>query len=397
MKKYVVEPVRWLRSRLAPNRNVAVLSGTVFFFATAWFSWYPILPLYLRDLGATDAQVGLAYTLMQLSYQGMQFVGGLLTDRFGRKKIVVWLTLAYMPLYLLAATVHNWGLLVALLVIADSLGALQWPAFVAIIAESVPETQRGAAFAAFEFAAGMGMALGPAVGAAVLAVSGISLLIGCTGVIALGCAVARWLWLEETVSQRSRPPGLGDWRMLLNGQLRSFLVAASLFYLLMAMTVHGPFISLHAQDVGRMSEQAINSLMAVVGVVATMAGLAGGRLIYWLGARQVLWLGTLAHASALLAWAYAPAVLAGQGFLVISWVGMKSSFIAYQTVLADQAGDESRASVVGLVGTITGVVAAVGPTLGAWLRGAFGMVGLFWAVLLLSLIVVGLLRRRVIA
>jgi MFS family permease len=397
VRKCVVESVRWLRSRLAPNRNLVVLSGTVFFFAAAWFSWYPILPLYLRDLGATDAQVGLAYTLMQLGYQGMQLVGGLLTDRFGRKKIVVWPTLVYLPLYLLAATVHNWGLLVALLVIADSLGALQWPAFVTIIAESVPEAQRGAAFAAFEFAAGMGVALGPAVGAAVLAVSDISLLIGYTGVTALGCAVARWLWLEETVSHRSSPPGLSDWRVLLNGQLRSFLVAASLFYLLMAMTVHGPFISLHAQDAGQLSEQAINSLIAVVGIVATMAGLAGGRLIRRLGARRVLWLGTLAHAGALLPWACAPAALTGQGFLLASWVGMKLSFIAYQTVLADQAGDESRGSVVGLVGTITGVVAAVGPTLGTWLRGAFGMVGPFWAVLLLSLIVAGLLRRRVIA
>ncbi len=376
---------------------MVVLSGTVFFLAAAWFSWYPILPLYLRDLGATDAQVGLAYTLMQLGYQGMQLVGGLLTDHFGRKKIIVWPTLAYLPLHLLAATVHNWGLLVALLVVANSLGALGWPAFVALIAESVPEAQRGTAFATFEFAVGMGVALGPVVGAAVLAVSDISLLIGCTGVIALGCTVARWLWLKETVSHRSSPPGLRDWRALLDGRLRSFLVAASLFYLLMAMTVHGPFISLHAQDVGQLSEQAINSLIAVVGVVATVAGLAAGRLIRWLGARRVLWLGTLAHAGALLAWAYAPAALAGQGFLVISWVGMQSSFIAYQTVLADQAGDESRGSVVGLVGTVTGVVAAAGPTLGAWLRGSFGVVGPFWTVLLLSLIVVGLLRRRAIA
>jgi MFS family permease len=65
---------------LALNRNVAVLSGTVFLFVGAWFSWYPILPLHLRDLGATDAQVGLAYTLMQLGYQGMQLLGGLLAD-----------------------------------------------------------------------------------------------------------------------------------------------------------------------------------------------------------------------------------------------------------------------------------------------------------------------------
>ena len=380
-----------LRSMLALNRNVVVLSATSFLVVGAWFSWYPIL-LHLRHLGATDAQVGLAYALMQLSFQGMQLLGGLLADRFGRKRVIVWPTFAYLPLYLLAAATHHWGPLVALLVVADSLSAVQWPAFVASVAESVPEAQRGTAFAVSEFAAGLGIALGPAVGAAVLAVGDIPLLIGGTGLAAFGCAVVRWLWLQETM-HRSNPPGLGDWRKLLSGRLRQFLVAASLFYLLMSVTVHGPFISLHAKDVGGLSEQGINSLMAAVGLVATVAGLAGGWVIRWLGARRALWLATLAHAGALLPWAYAPAALTGQSFLLVSWAGMQLSFIAYQTALSEQTDDESRGSVVGLAGTVTGLVAAVGPMLGAWLREGFGSVGPFWGVLLLSLLVVGLLQR----
>ena len=391
-KKTTVKPTRWLRSALSQNRNVAVLSGTTFFFVMAWFSWYPILPLHLRNLGATDAQVGLAFTLIQLGFQGMQLVGGVLADRFGRKKCIVWPTFAYLPLYLLASMAHHWGWLLAILVIVESLGAVQWPAYVAMIAESVPEERRGAAFAAFEFATGLAIALGPAVGAVVLAVGDVPLLMGSTGLVALVCAVARGLWLAEPVRHTS-PPGLADWRALLTGRLRWFLAVASLFYLLMSVTVHGPFISLHAKDVGRLSEQSINVLMAAVGLVATMAALAGGRLIRWLGARRVLWLGTLTHAWALLVWAYVPVTLTGQGFLSLSWAGMQLSFIAYQTALAKQAGDESRGSVVGLVGTVTGLVAAAGPTLGAWLRGALGSSGPFWAASLLSLVVVLLLGR----
>jgi MFS family permease len=383
-----------LRSIPALHRNVVVLAGTVFLFAGTWFSWYPILPLHLRDLGATDAQVGLAYTLMQLGYQGMQLLGGLLADRFGRRRVIVWPTFFYLPLYLLAARAHHWGLLVALLAAADSLGAVQWPAIVASIAESVPEAQRGTAFAVFEFAAGLGVALGPAAGAVALAVGGVPLLIASTGLVAFGCAVVRWLWLQET-TQRSNPPSLGDWRKLDSGRLRQFLVAASLFSLLMSVTVYGPFISLHAQDVGGLSEQGINLLIAAVGGVATVAGLAGGRMIHRWGARRVLWLATLAHAGALLPWAYAPAALTGQSFLLLSWVGMQLSFIAYQTALSEQTDDESRGSVVGLTGTVTGLVAAAGPMLGAWLRGAFGSVGPFWGALLLSLLLVGLLRQEI--
>ena len=96
-RERIIKTARRLRSMPALNRNVAVLSGTVFLFAGAWFSWYPILPLHLRHLGATDAQVGLAYTLMQLGYQGMQILGGLLADRFGRKRVIVWPTFVYLP------------------------------------------------------------------------------------------------------------------------------------------------------------------------------------------------------------------------------------------------------------------------------------------------------------
>jgi hypothetical protein len=49
--------------------------------------------------------------------------------------------------------------------------------------------------------------------------------------------------------------------------------------------------------------------------------------------------------------------------------------------------------VVGLVGTVTGLVAATGPTMAAWLRGALGSTGPFWAVLPLSLLIAVLLRR----
>jgi predicted MFS family arabinose efflux permease len=106
----------------------------------------------------------------------------------------------------------------------------------------------------------------------------------------------------------------------------------------MAITVHGPFISLHAKDVGRLSEQGINSLMAAVGLVAAVAWLAGGRMIQWLGARRMPWLGTLAHPGALLPWAYAPAALTDQSFLLVSWWGMQLSFIAYQRQTLPELG-----------------------------------------------------------
>ena len=77
------------------GRNVLVLSSTVFFILVALFSWYYLFPLYLKELGATESQIGLLYTLFTLSFTLLQLVGGVLSDRIGRKKCIVWPTYVY--------------------------------------------------------------------------------------------------------------------------------------------------------------------------------------------------------------------------------------------------------------------------------------------------------------
>jgi len=47
-----------VRDALALERNVLVLSGTVFLILTSLFTWYLLLPLYFRELGANDALRG---------------------------------------------------------------------------------------------------------------------------------------------------------------------------------------------------------------------------------------------------------------------------------------------------------------------------------------------------
>ncbi|MDY7041116.1 MAG: MFS transporter, partial [Chloroflexota bacterium] len=157
--------MRQLRTYLVLERNVLVAAGSVVLLLSWMFTWYQLLPMYLRDLGASDAQVGLCYSLMNLGYALMQFLGGLLADRYGRKLLIVLPTLGFVPLYLLAGACTHWLALLLVMLLINSLSALQWPAFLSTIAESVREDQRGMAFGLFEFCVGAGVTIGPAVGA----------------------------------------------------------------------------------------------------------------------------------------------------------------------------------------------------------------------------------------
>ena len=81
--------IQRVRNALALERNIVVLSGTVFLILTSLFTWYLLLPLHFRELGANDAEVGLAYSLLGIAFALMQFAGGLLADRYGRKLPIV--------------------------------------------------------------------------------------------------------------------------------------------------------------------------------------------------------------------------------------------------------------------------------------------------------------------
>lgn len=379
------------RTALALERNVLTLSGTVFLLVTSLFTWYLLLPLYFRELGATDAQVGLAYSLLTASFSLLQFAGGLLSDRFGRKWPIVLPTFAFVPLYFLAGIARSWPMLLITLLLINSLSAIQSPSFTALLAESVPRRRRGMAFGVFEFAIGLATTLGPGLGAALLPRVGLKPLIHSTALVTLICALARLMGLQETFHQPT-PLKVGELRRHFDVRLRWFLAAASLFALVYTLTLWGPFPALHAEDALHLTKPQINGLFALGGFAAMAASLLGGRFTDRYGGRQALGVGCLSHVAAMLAWAQGPVPWAGAVFFAMANMGLQVGIVAYSTLLTRMAPERSRGVVVGVFGTIVGVASGVAPTVGAYLRSAFGSAAPFWAALGLGVAVALLLR-----
>lgn len=378
-------PIQRLCQAFALERNILVIASTVLLLIMSIYTWYQLLPLYFRDLGADDTQVGLAYSLMNLGYALLQWTGGLLADRYGRKRLIVLPTFCFVPLYVLAGMTTRWEILLAIMLAINSLSALQWPSFMALIAESVPQAQRGTAFGVFEFCVGLGVTLGPALGATLLRAVGLRELICATGGTALVCAIGRTIALQETAAEPSRSRA-ADVGRVLHGQLRWLLVAASIFYTGMAFTVHGPFVSLHAKDVLHLPDAQINWLFAAGSLVATGVSLAGGRLTDRVGGRLMLIAASAGHFATLVAWASVSGLQIGLPIFALSWALMQVSFIAYSTTLTQSVPAPSRAAIVGLFGTVTGVISTAAPAIGALMREEWGSAAPFWVALGLGLL-----------
>lgn len=384
--------VQRVRAKLALERNVLVLSGTVFLILTALFSWYLLLPLYFRELGATDAEVGLAYSLLTVSYALMQFAGGLLTDRYGRKLLIVLPTFAFVPFYVLAGFAQGWVTLLIALLILNSLSAIQWPAFISILAESVSDRQRGMAFGVFEFAISLGITLGPALGAALLPGLGMRPLIYTTALIALLCALLRTVGLHEA-NHRASPIELASLKQLCRPRLRWFLLAAILLVCIYSWTLWGPFVSLHAEDALGLSKPQINNLFAVGGLACTVASLLGGHAANRFGGRSLLLGAGLGHVVTMIFWALTGTSPLGLTLFVITNMGLQMAIIGYDTLLTQVTPSESRGAIVGFIGSVTGVIGGIAPTVGAYLRAGFGSTAPFWIALIAGCIMAVTLQK----
>ncbi|OGD15008.1 hypothetical protein A2V47_02310 [Candidatus Atribacteria bacterium RBG_19FT_COMBO_35_14] len=375
-----------IRQSLFMAQNVSVLSFTVFLIITTFFTWYPILPIYLLELGANDFQVGFSYTLLALAYALMQFLGGILSDIFGRKQLIVIPTFALPLCYFLAANSSNWTTLILFLVIANSLSALQLPSFYSIIAESVPKTKRGVAYSTFELFVVLGITIGPAIGMILIPRIEIKYLFYLSSLITFLCALSRTIWLKETHYNRSKINKLDSYKKLFNKKMLLIILALSSLLLLFNLTVNGPFISLNAHEIMNLNKSKINLLFALGGFAAVIYSLWGGKIIEKWGSKKVLSYSASGLGVFIILWSLSSPLWLTIALFTVLYVFFQSCYIAYGSFLADITHRQSRGLVIGFIGTCTGLIGSIGPSLGGYLKFQFGPSSPFWAGLIFALI-----------
>ncbi|CAG7646008.1 Staphylopine export protein [Paenibacillus solanacearum] len=146
------------------TRPFIQMTVAMLFLFTALYLLLPTMPLYIKQLGGSESQVGLAagaFTLAAVVFRPI--VGGLL-DRYGRRPFMIWGLLVFA----LSMYAYDWIAGIAALLALRVLHGVSWAfsttAVGTTITDIIPASRRGEGMGWFGMAMTGAMAIGPVLG-----------------------------------------------------------------------------------------------------------------------------------------------------------------------------------------------------------------------------------------
>ncbi len=372
------------------NRNVLAISTTNMLyqiFNGLWQLWWT---LYLIDeLNTPIYIVGFLATIQSGSSILFQLPGGILADRIGRKKVIIFGTglRVIAPIFLFTARSWQW---VVPGVILNATTSIYMPAFSALIAESLPKERRGTAFGAYRMMTSIPGIFMPVVSGYYLEVMGVAkgVRIGLMmfTVAALIATVVRAIFLEETFDPQARRAEASKEKSRSDGLWATFKRQHKTVYAMLgvaiisrfAMNMTWTFLSYYAVDVLNLTTTQYGMLQSVATLISTplllVSGMIADRfgrmpcilLARGLGPFDSLSLLLIKDYNQLLAAYSVIGVAGGLGGGRIRGGGYMGG-PAWQALITDIVPQADRGKVLGLMGTITGIASLPGPALGGYL------------------------------
>ncbi len=156
------------------RRNLLILSFTIFLAAFSWEQIVPFLPLFLKDLGITTNLPfwsGLLFTLQFIASAVMGPIWGKLSDKYGRKPMVLRAGICLSLIYLGMSLCQNYSQLLVLRIMNGILTGFI-PGSIALIATNTPKSESGRFVSIAYTAQSAGVILGPALGGLLAAIAG---------------------------------------------------------------------------------------------------------------------------------------------------------------------------------------------------------------------------------
>ncbi len=356
-----------------------VIYFTIFLDLLGFGLIIPQLQYYADAFHATPAVIG----MIQAIYSLMQFLfapfWGRLSDRVGRRPVLLFSIAGSAFSYVLFALARDSGMLFVSRLLAG-VTAANISTAQAYIADVTPAQDRTRAMGMIGAAFGVGFILGPAVGG-VLGAWGGNLAIGVAGAAMAGMNwLSACLRLPESLPVENRRHS-GDWYAVPLRDLPRVLTLPHVGLLTLVLFVavfavanlESTFVLLMKHRFG-MDQRECGYLFAYLGILgAVVQGGLVGRLSSRFGDSRLLLGGYLLQAPALFLIPFAPGVGGLMAVLALLAMGGGVAGPSLNGLISRMAPPNRRGEVFGVTQSLSSLARVLGPLWGGWSFGHLGM------------------------
>jgi len=330
----------------------------------------PLLPFWAEHLGANPTEVGLILTIYALAQFIFTPILGSLSDRFGRKPIIIASLL--IEAFSLALTGFAGSLVVLLIArFIGGIGASNIGSAQAVVADVTPPEGRARGMGMIGAAIGLGFVVGPAIGG-LLSPIGPAVPFMVAMVVAIINALLVMLFLPETHKVREvsktnsadkqqkgvLPAGLGE--LLRNSTLSRLIVINLLFTI--AFTAMEAVFALFSQHMFGWTAKENGYIFTYVGlIIVLMQGGLVGQLVKRFGERKLLIAGLLMLSIGLALLPFSSTLAFMLVALGILSAGNGAVTPTSSALLSLTSSREAQGKVLGLAQGIAGLGRIIGP------------------------------------
>ena len=365
------------------NRNVVAitLSQTLFMFTA--FLWWPYRSLFIQELGASKIDLGLIATVETVASLIFQFPGGILADKYGRRKLIILgsvLRLTSPVAFLMAS---HWTHIIPATIISSA-AMLGMPARMALIAESIPSNKRSSGLAVYSTVTSIPMIITSLMGGVIVdyfgVIQGVQYILYASAFSALISIFMSYRFISETMD-RKRPSGKEEKSMF--NQFKSYanmprqvwimtlIAALSMFS---ARTVMSFMVLYGVEEVGLTTTEwglIGTGVSLITTLLTTPAGMLAERVSrkkMILASRSISSLATLGFTFSQNVWHMAATRGLGgigMGLGGAMWGPMGGP--VWQSIVADLTPPGERARMMGMMGTIGSLISTPASYFGGYM------------------------------
>jgi MFS family permease len=351
-------------------RQFWLLMAAVFIDLTGGFLIFPFFSLYFTEkFGVGLAQVGLIYAIWSITGLLGNAVGGALTDRTGRKGMVIYglVLSALTSLALALAPTFFWVYITA--AIGGTFSSVSRPAHQAMVADILPKEQYSDGYGMLRVIANVAFAIGPAIGGLLASVS-FTLLFFLDAVSSILAALFIARYLNETQpSESSEKVGTQSVAEVFRGYLEPLkdfkLIAVIVLSALLGIVYFQWYfaVPVFMRDVHHFAPSVYGSLMSFAGVLVIIFQLPITRKLKTVASMNLMALASLFFAVGFGMFSFISAISLFVLVFSIITIGEMIFFPTREALVAQLAPEDLRGRYMAVAGLAFSLPNIVGPTM----------------------------------